>query len=106
MQGYRRNWLIPRKDDPLNLSLWRLAPWLAGLQWFLLFMAGLLMPTETEPWSPTYGLSVTLVLLILSVRALVFGGYPRIGSIVLAATNGFLFLMYVIIIVMRWESGR
>ncbi len=87
-------WLFPKKDDPLNLVLWRLAPWIAAIEWAWILTAAMLSPTCIGIDYGRYEFWVTiftpLVLFLISLRALACGACPRTGSIILAATNGFL----------------
>ena len=103
-------WLYPRRDDPLNLILWWLAPWLAGIEWAVIIIA-IFTPaycgTPVYRGPPTFvdylGFSVFLfvpmMLFLVSLRALASGAYPRYGSWILAATNGFLLLLALVNII-------
>jgi hypothetical protein len=99
MQPKVNRLLFPRRDDPLNLILWRLAPWLAGIEWTWIIAAIVFSPTHCGVTAPVswFGFSISLfipmMLFLTSLRALASGAYPRIGSLILAATNGFVLFL-------------
>ena len=102
-QRDQRSWIIPQGGDGLNYWLWLLAPWLAAIEWVALLMHAEFQPTccGGADLNPIWTASIVAVLLMVSLRALAWGGVPRLGSLTLAATNGFVLLVFLVSTIVR-----
>lgn len=106
----RHRWLYPSKQDPWNAVFARHAAWVAALQWICLLMVVPFFPLYSllwpvPPWKQCLYTGPCAVLFLFGCRGVISGYANRMGSVILAATNGAILLFHLGTLALRYADA-